>query len=65
MAVGVVELAAGKAHRTLVVILGGAVILIATYRMLSTGKETLQRLANNCGGSASLELVWKPEKTLP
>jgi hypothetical protein len=59
MGVGIMELAAGKAHRTLVVVLGGAVILVATYRLLDTGKSTLKNFASQCGGgsSSAIELV--------
>jgi hypothetical protein len=64
MGVGIMELAAGKAHRTIVVILGGAVILVATYRLLDTGKSTLKGFASQCsgGGSGSAIELAKYEK---
>jgi hypothetical protein len=56
MVVGVVELTAGKAHRTLVVVLGGAVILVATYRLLDAAGGALQTFKSTCGGSGTSQL---------
>jgi hypothetical protein len=56
MAVGIVNLTAGKAHMTLVVILGGAVILMATYRLLDAAGGALHTFQNTCGGGGSSQL---------
>jgi len=60
MAVGVVNLTAGKAHMTLVVVLGGAVILLATFRLMSAAGDALNGFKGQCGGGrggAKLDII--------
>jgi hypothetical protein len=57
MAVGITNLTAGKAHMTLVVVLGGAVLLIATYRLLDAAGGALQTFQNTCRGSSQLNII--------
>jgi hypothetical protein len=56
MAVGIVNLTAGKAAYALVVVVGGAVILVATHRLMSAAEGELNRFARNCQ-AAQIELV--------
>jgi len=56
LAVGVVNLTAGKAAYALVVVVGGAVILVATHRLMSAAQGELTRFANSCVGS-QIEIV--------
>jgi hypothetical protein len=56
MAVGVVNLTQGKAAYALVVIVGGAVILVATQRLMSAAGDELKKFARTCG-SAQIEVI--------
>ncbi len=64
----VVRLIAGKAHETLIIILGGAIILIGAYKMLAVMKNGANTFAQNCGSSASINLmvseaeIWNQKK---
>jgi hypothetical protein len=55
MAVGIVNLTAGKAAYALVVVVGGAVILVATHRLMSAAKTELDNFARTC--TAQIEIV--------
>jgi len=56
MAVGITNLTAGKAHMTLVVVLGGAVLLIATFRLLSAAGSALGDFKTTCQGQGTSQL---------
>jgi len=56
LAVGIMNLTAGKAANALVVVVGGAVILVATHRLMSAAQGELQKFANSCQG-AQIEVV--------
>jgi hypothetical protein len=51
MGVGIINLTAGKAANALVVVIGGAVLLIATYKLVDTAGGQLNSLAGSCQGS--------------
>jgi hypothetical protein len=53
LAVGIVNLTAGKAAYTLVVVVGGAVILVATHRLMSAAQEELTKFARSCVGASN------------
>jgi uncharacterized membrane protein len=55
MAVGIVNLTAGKAAYALVVVIGGTVILVATYRLMSAAETQLQGFTRNC--QAQIEVI--------
>ncbi len=48
MAVGVFNLTQGKAAYALVVVIGGTVILIATYRLIDSAGKQLENLSKDC-----------------
>jgi hypothetical protein len=56
LAVGIVNLTQGKAAYALVVVVGGAVILVATHRLMSAAGTELSRFANTCR-SAQIEVI--------
>uniref|UniRef100_A0A7C5SX54 TrbC/VirB2 family protein n=1 Tax=Thermocrinis ruber TaxID=75906 RepID=A0A7C5SX54_9AQUI len=56
LAVGIINLTAGKAANALVVVVGGAVILVATHRLMSAAEGELSKFANSCQG-AQIEFV--------
>jgi hypothetical protein len=56
LAVGIINLTAGKAANALVVVVGGAVILVATHRLMSAAQGELQKFANSCQ-SAQIEVL--------
>jgi hypothetical protein len=56
LAVGIINLTAGKAANALVVVVGGAVILVATHRLMSAAQGELQKFANSCQ-SVQIEVV--------
>lgn len=64
----VVRLIAGKPHETLILILGGAIILIGAYKMLAVMKNGANTFAQNCGSSTSINLmvseaeIWNQKK---
>ncbi len=56
LAVGIFNLTAGKAANAIVVVVGGAVILIAAHRLMSAAQGELSKFANSCTG-AQIEVV--------
>jgi uncharacterized membrane protein YeaQ/YmgE (transglycosylase-associated protein family) len=62
LAVGIVNLTAGKAAYSLVVVVGGAVILVATFRLMDAAGGELRRFAGTCQ-RAQIEFV-KPVATI-
>ena len=61
LAVGIMNLTAGKAANALVVVVGGAVILLAAHRLLSAAGDQLDNLEKSCGGTRSTQIeVVKP-----
>lgn len=54
---GVIRLVAGKAHETLVIVLGGAILLIGGYRLLSNFGDEVQRFKSGCQNRASINLI--------
>ncbi|NAZ06801.1 MAG: hypothetical protein GU344_02410 [Thermocrinis sp.] len=60
LAVGIINLTAGKAANALVVVVGGAVILVATQRLMSAAQGELTRFKNSCTGTGAQIEVVKP-----
>ncbi|MFZ8860259.1 MAG: hypothetical protein ACO2PP_07130 [Thermocrinis sp.] len=56
LAVGIFNLAAGKAAHTLVVVVGGAVLLVATYRLMNAAGGELNKFSTSCQ-SVQIEVV--------
>jgi hypothetical protein len=55
LAVGIFNLTAGKAAHTLVIVVGGAVLLVATFRLMDAAGGELKRFAGTC--TAQIEVV--------
>jgi hypothetical protein len=56
LAVGIFNLTAGKAAHTLVVVVGGAVLLVATYRLMNAAGGELNKFSTSCQ-SVQIEVV--------
>jgi hypothetical protein len=55
LGVGIVNLTQGKAAYAIIVVVGGTVLLIATYRLMSAAGTQLQSFSKTC--SAQIEVV--------